>query len=90
MIGISVDSPFSQEAWAKQEKISVPLLSDLDREVCQKYGTISPNIAGYKSASSRAAFVLDKSGIVRYVEVLADAKQLPNFDAIKQTLAASK
>src|SRR6516165_4373970 len=33
VISISVDSPFSQEAWAKQEKITTTLASDLNKEV---------------------------------------------------------
>src|ERR1700751_5068366 len=33
IIGISVDTPFSQEAWALKEKINVPLASDLNKEV---------------------------------------------------------
>src|SRR6201984_577339 len=32
VIGISVDSPFAQEAWAQKEKISIPLVSDLNKE----------------------------------------------------------
>lgn len=85
--GISVDSPFSQEAWAKAEKITVPLLSDFNKEVSQKYGTLLPDLIGLKGVSTRAAFVVDKSGMVKYAEVLSDVKQLPNFDAIKKSLA---
>src|ERR1700746_1163402 len=33
VIGISVDSPFSQEAWAQKEKINVTLASDLNKDV---------------------------------------------------------
>src|SRR3974390_2822293 len=36
VIGISVDTPFSQEAWAKQEKIKITLASDLNKEVIKK------------------------------------------------------
>src|SRR6184192_2506435 len=32
VIGISIDTPFSQAAWAKQEKITIPLASDLNKE----------------------------------------------------------
>ena len=31
ILGISVDSPFAQEAWAKESKITVTLLSDLNK-----------------------------------------------------------
>jgi peroxiredoxin len=88
--GISVDSPFSQEAWAKAEKINVPLLSDFNKEACQKYGTLLPDLIGFKSVSSRAAFVVDKTGTVRYAEVLPDVKMLPNFEAVRKTLTELK
>ena len=38
--------------------------------------------------SKRAAFVVDKAGNVQYAEVLENAGELPNFDAIKQVLAS--
>jgi peroxiredoxin len=34
----------------------------------------------------RSAFVVDKNGIVQYAEVQEHPKDLPNFDAIKETL----
>src|SRR5207302_2317599 len=33
VIGISIDTPFAQEAWAQKEKIQIPLASDLNKEV---------------------------------------------------------
>jgi peroxiredoxin len=87
VFGISVDSPFSQEAWAKAEKITVPLLSDFNKDVCQRYGTLLPDLIGLKGVSARAAFVVDKQGVVKYAEVLPDVKQLPNFEAVKKALA---
>jgi peroxiredoxin len=40
-----------------------------------------------KGVSRRAAFVVDKDGVVQYAEVLESAGDLPNFDAIKETLS---
>src|SRR6516165_5264116 len=37
VIGVSVDTPFSQEAWAQKEKIDLTLASDLNKEVIKKY-----------------------------------------------------
>ena len=36
----------------------------------------------------RAAFIVDKEGVIRYAEVLESAGDLPDFDAIKQVLDA--
>ena len=90
VIGVSVDSPFAQDAWAQKEKISIPLVSDLNKEVTKKYGVLFPMLAGVGDTSARAAFVIDKTGIVRYAEQTATPKDLPNFDAIKSVLATLK
>jgi peroxiredoxin len=40
-----------------------------------------------KGVSKRAAFVVDKEGIVKYAQVLETASELPDFGAVKNTLA---
>ena len=87
VIGISVDSPFAQEAWAQKEKIGVTLCSDLNKKTADAYGTLLPDLNGLGSVSARAAFVVDKSGVVQYSEQTPSPKELPNFKAIKETLA---
>ena len=90
IIGISVDSPFAQEAWAQKEKIGITLASDLNKEVTQKYGVVLPMLAGIGDASARAAFVIDKIGVVRYSEQTPTPKDLPDFEAIKAALSKLK
>ena len=87
VIGISVDSPFAQEAWAQKEKISIKIASDLNKETTKAYGVLFPMLAGVGDTSARAAFVVDKAGVVQYSEQTATPKDLPNFNAIKETLA---
>ncbi len=87
VIGISVDSPFAQEAWAQKEKIGIKLVSDLNKEVTRSYGVEFKSLAGIGDTSARAAFVIDRDGIVRYAEQTATPKDLPTFGAIKETLA---
>lgn len=84
---ISVDSPFAQEAWAKQSKIGVTLLSDLDKKVAAAYGVIFPGLAGIGDTSARAAFVIGADGVVKYAEQTATPKDLPDFSAIKAAIA---
>jgi len=86
--GISVDSPFAQAAWAKQSKIGVTLLSDLDKKVSAAYGVIFPGLAGIGDTSARAAFVIGADGVVKYAEQTATPKDLPNFAAIKAAITA--
>ena len=87
VIGVSVDSPFAQEAWAQKEKITITLASDLNKEVIKKYEVVFPLLAGIGDTAARAAFVIDKAGVVQYSEQTATPKDLPNFDAIKAVLA---
>ena len=89
--GISGDSPFSLETWAKEAKITIPLLSDYDHSVARAYGvaytSFLPNanlpLAG---VAKRSAFVIDRDGVVQYSESSDDPKVLPNFDAIEAKL----
>ena len=94
VIGISVDSPFAQEQWATKEKIGITLASDLNKKTSADYGVLINDlgglIAGFGSTSARAAFVVDKNGVVQYAEQTATVKDLPNFAAIKETLAKLK
>lgn len=84
--GISVDSPFAQDAWAQKEKITLPLLSDLNKKTAEAYGVLLPDLAGFGATSARAAFVIDKEGIIKYSEQTPTPKDLPNFNAIKEVL----
>jgi peroxiredoxin len=87
VIGISVDSPFAQEAWANAHKINVTLVSDLNKETTRAYGVLLPMLAGVGDTSARAAFVIGKDGVVKYAEQTATPKDLPNFEAVKAALA---
>jgi len=93
VFGISGDSPFAQEIWAKQENITIPLLSDYEHHVAEAYGVAYQQFLPEKNlimggVSKRSAFVIDKEGIVRYAEVQDHPKDLPDFEAVKATLAA--
>jgi len=87
VIAISVDSPFAQAAWAQKEKIGITIASDLNKTVTKAYDVLFPMLAGVGDTSARAAFVVDKNGVVQYSEQTATPKELPNFDAVKAALA---
>ena len=78
VVGISTDSPFSHENWAKSVGISqYPLLSDIHRDVAKAYGVYWPEW----NANARATFVIDPKGTVRFIEKYARG-QLPEPDRI--------
>ena len=90
VIAVSVDSPFAQLAWAQKEKIGITLASDLNKTVTKAYDVVFPMLAGVGDTSARAAFVIDKNGVVQYSEQTPTPKDLPNFEAVKTTLAKLK
>jgi glutaredoxin-dependent peroxiredoxin len=90
VVAISVDTPFAQEAWAQKEKINLTIVSDLNKEVTKQYDVLFPMLAGIGDTSARAAFVIDKNGVVQYSEQTPTPKDLPNFDNVKQALAKLK
>ena len=78
VMGISTDSPFSHENWAKSVGISnYPLLSDIHRTTSRAYGVYWPDW----NANVRATFVIDKQGMIRVVERYGKS-ELPNPDKI--------
>jgi len=95
VLGISGDNPFAQAAWAEKEKIAVSLLADYEHKVAQTYGVAYSSFLpeknlGMGGVPKRSAFVVDKQGVIRYAEIKESPGDLPNFDAIKATLAQLK
>lgn len=89
VVGISVDSPFTLAKFKEDQAYQFPLLSDFNKEASQAYGAFYEEfVFNLKGVSKRAAFVVDESGKIIYAEVLESAGDLPDFEAIKQVLAA--
>ncbi len=86
--GISVDSPFSQEAWAQKNGIKITLLSDLNKKVVKAYKVVFPNLAGIGDTAARSAFVVGKDGTVKYAEQTPTPQNLPDFAAVQAALKA--
>jgi peroxiredoxin len=84
--GISVDSPFAQEAMSLKENLNFPLLSDFNKEVSSKYGVLYEDFIGFNGVSKRSAFVISTTGEITFSWSSDDPKQLPDFNAIKAAL----
>jgi len=85
--GISVDSPFTLGKFKEEQKLNFHLLSDFNKEVSAAYGALYESFAlGLLGVSKRSAFIIDKEGIIQYAEVLENAGEQPNFEAIKETM----
>lgn len=87
ILAVSVDSLYALNKWKQQEGFNFPLLSDFNKTVSKKYDTLYKTfVFETKGVSKRSAFVIDGDGIVRYAEVLENAGEMPNFDAVRNTL----
>lgn len=88
VLGISVDSVYSLAKFKMEQAINFPLLSDFNKEASTAYGCIYESFTDMhlKGVSKRSAFVIDKQGIIKYAEVLDNAGQIPDFQAIHKIL----
>jgi peroxiredoxin len=87
ILAISVDSLFTLDKWKQEQKFNFPLLADFNKTVSKKYDTLYKEfVFEMKGVSKRSAFVIDRDGIIRYAEVLDNAGEMPNFDAVRKTL----
>lgn len=88
VVGISVDSPFTLEAYATQNDYSFPLLSDFNKETSKAYNVYLEDFAfGMKGVSKRAVFLVNADGDIVYQEVTASPGDAPNFDQLKQAIS---
>ncbi len=89
VVAISVDLPFTLAKFKETQNLNFTLLSDFNKEAIRAYGAVYEDwILGLKGVAKRAAFVIDGNGVIKYAEVLENAGELPNFNAINETLAA--
>jgi len=91
VLAISVDTLFTLGKFKEEQNLNFPLLSDFNKETARSYGALYDEfVLGMKGVAKRSAFVIDADQIVRYAEVLESAGDLPNFEAIKETLNSLK
>lgn len=89
VVGISVDSPFANRAFAQANRLPFPLLSDLTGEVARRYGGVHEDfqgIPGY-TVAKRAVFAVDPDGTIRYAWASQDPGVEPPYQEIERALA---
>lgn|SRR5262245_42495875 len=84
VFGISVDSHYANEAFARQLGLSFPLLSDFAHETSQAYGMFLLE----RLYSGRAVFVVDRRGKIAYKDISPTLGDVPSNEAVLQALAA--
>lgn len=88
VLGVSVDSLFTLGKFKEEQKLNFQLLSDFNKTTAKAYDVLYETFPAFEmqGVAKRAAFVIDKDGVVQYEEVCATPGDLPNFEAIQQTL----
>ena len=88
VIGISVNDPFSNKAFAEKNRLTFPILSDYNRQVIKAYGVETPDFGGLKgySVAKRSIFIIDKNGVVRYVWTTEDPTIEPLYKEVENAL----
>jgi peroxiredoxin len=88
VFGVSVDSHYANEAFAKSLKLDFPLLSDFRKQASIAYCVLNTE-QGY---SQRAAFAVGKDGRILTIDVAAsagDRDQIPSNDRLLEALRAA-
>lgn len=85
VLGVSCDSTFVQRAFAEQERLAFPVLSDHwpHGETAQKYGVFDDELG----AARRGTFVIDTAGVIRW-QVLNAIPNARSSEAYAEALAA--
>ena len=88
VVGISVNDPFSNKAFAKANGLDFPLLSDYNRDIIRIYGVEATDFEGLKgyTAAKRSIFIVDRKGVIRYVWISEDPRKEPNYEAVERIL----
>ncbi|GAO41309.1 redoxin domain-containing protein [Flavihumibacter petaseus] len=87
VFAISVDSVYTLAKFKADQRLNFTLLSDFNKETSAAYGVLMESFSfDMRGVSMRAAFVIDRMGIVKYAEVLENVKEQPDFEAINKTL----
>jgi glutaredoxin-dependent peroxiredoxin len=83
LYGISVDSVFSHEAFAKElGGLPFELIADFERTMVTDYDVRRDDVAGYRGMAKRTVFVIDKSGVIRWAWERSKDQSLPDFDLV--------
>ena len=92
VLGISVNDPFSNKAFAEKNRLPFPVLSDYKREAIKAYGLELADFAGLKgyTVAKRSIFVLDKDGVVRWAWVSEDPSVEPDYDEVQRAIEQVK
>jgi len=81
--GISVDSVFSHQAFAKElGGLPFDLIGDFERKMVTDYEVRRDDVEGYAGLARRTVFVIDGSGTITYTWVTSPEQRQPDYDLV--------
>ena len=89
VVGIDVNDPWTNKAFAEKNGLTFPILSDYNRDIVRMYNVFHNdfgNLKGY-TVAKRSVFILDQNGVVTYKWVSDDPSKEPNYDELKKAAA---
>lgn len=91
VLGVSVDAPFANAAFADKNGVNFKILSDYSRSMVNAYGVAHEDFAGMPgyTAAKRSVFVIDKDGKLAWSWVAENPGVEPNYDDVKKAVAAA-
>lgn len=89
VVGIDVNDPWTNKAFAEKNGLTFTILSDYNRDIVRMYNVFHNdfgNLKGY-TVAKRSVFILDQNGVVTYKWVSDDPSKEPNYDELKKAAA---
>ncbi|HJW28541.1 MAG TPA: redoxin domain-containing protein [Saprospiraceae bacterium] len=87
ILAISIDTPQSLARYKQEYQFNFTLLSDFNKEVIRAYDVMYEEFSvGLRGVAKRAVFLIDPEGIIRYMEVLEKAGNMPDLPALQEAL----
>ena len=88
VLGVAVDSPFANAAFASKNDLNFPVLWDYTRDAVNAYGIPVADFAGMAgyTAANRAVFVVDAEGKVIYEWVAPSLGDQPDYAGVKAAI----
>jgi glutaredoxin-dependent peroxiredoxin len=86
VVGVSVDSPYTNARFARETRAPFPILSDFNRAASRAYGVLRDRLGHLEEVSERAAFVIDSDGTIAYTWVGENPGAYPPLAEIKAAI----
>ncbi|MDQ3141519.1 MAG: redoxin domain-containing protein [Bacteroidota bacterium] len=87
ILALSVDSPYTLAKFKEFNNLGFTFLSDFNKTVSKAYGCLKEEFSmELLGVAKRSAFVIDEESTIKYIEILENADDLPNFEAINTIL----